>query len=164
VTAQLDTIAWKLTTNGSYSANSAYKIQFQGSYANHDWKRIWTAKVDGKCKLFGWLILQNRMWTADRIVKHGGDANSICVLCRTHPETALHMLATCSYSKQVWQGLSAWTGTALCRPPHHSYRRAEDLVEKHARRPKSDATNHLHESSIEWRYLPSSLWNLSRLR
>jgi hypothetical protein len=93
VTAQPDTIAWKLTTNGSYSANSAYKIQFQGSYANHDWKRIWTAKVDGKCKLFGWLILQNRMWTADRIVKHGGDANSICVLCRTHPETALHMLA-----------------------------------------------------------------------
>jgi hypothetical protein len=123
VTAQPDTIAWKLTTNGSYSANSAYKIQFQGSYANHDWKRIWTAKVDEKCKIFGWLILQNRMWTADRIVKHGGDANSICVICRTHPETALHMLATWSYSKQVWQGLSAWTGTALCRPPHHSYRR-----------------------------------------
>jgi hypothetical protein len=53
LTVQPDTIAWKLTANGSYSANSAYKIQFQGSYADHDWKRLWAAKVEGKCKNFG---------------------------------------------------------------------------------------------------------------
>jgi hypothetical protein len=63
------------------------------------------------------------MWTADRIMKHGGEANPIYVLCHTHSETAMHMIATCPYSKQVWHGLSGWTGTTLRRPPQHSYRR-----------------------------------------
>jgi hypothetical protein len=123
LTAQPDAIAWKITANGSFSTNSVYNFQFFGSYADHDWTRLWAAKAEGKCKMFCRLILQNRMWTADRIVKHGGEANPICVLCHTHPETTMHMLATCPYSKQVWHGLSGWTGMTLRRRPHHSYRR-----------------------------------------
>jgi hypothetical protein len=44
VTAQPDTIAWKLMANGSYSANSAYNIQFQAPL---------DGKVEEKCKNFG---------------------------------------------------------------------------------------------------------------
>jgi hypothetical protein len=44
--------------------------------------------------------------TADRIVNHGGHANSVCTLCRTNTETHLHMVAKCSYAKAVWQKIA----------------------------------------------------------
>jgi hypothetical protein len=34
-----------------------------------------------ECMAFSWLVLQNKLWTADRILRHGGQANAICQLC-----------------------------------------------------------------------------------
>jgi hypothetical protein len=38
-----------------------------GSSADYDWGSLWKTKTEQKCKLFGWPILQNKLWTADRI-------------------------------------------------------------------------------------------------
>jgi hypothetical protein len=43
-------------------------------------------------KVFAWLILQNRLWTTDRVVKYGGQTNSVCKLYNTKDQSALHML------------------------------------------------------------------------
>jgi hypothetical protein len=118
-----DDISWKFMANGQHSANSAYHEQFQGSFADHDWTKLWATKVEGKCKMFCWLILQNILWTTDRIVKHGGTANPICQICHMYPETPLHLLSTCPYSKQVWQGLVNWMGMSLHRLLTHNYRK-----------------------------------------
>jgi hypothetical protein len=72
--------------------------------------------------MFCWLILQNKLWTTYTVVKHDGQANQICQLCRTKKESALHMLAQCSYSKSVWSGLAQWIGTQLQPSPTRSYR------------------------------------------
>jgi hypothetical protein len=123
LTNHADDISWRFTANGTYTTRSAYSIQFAGSFADYEWEGIWRAKVENKCKLFCWLIMQNKLWTADRLIKHGGQANTICQLCRSQQESALHLLAQCSYSQLVWSGLSAWLGASLQPPPTSSYRR-----------------------------------------
>jgi hypothetical protein len=39
------------------------------------------------------------------------------VLCYTHPETALHMLAECPDAIAVWLGLQEWLGFSFQDPP-----------------------------------------------
>jgi hypothetical protein len=86
-----------------------------------------------------WLLLQNKMWTADRILKHGGQANAICQLCRTRPETMVHMMTQC-FSKQIWMQLEPWTGTTMQPPPCSTYRPA-GMVDKSDRGRNGGATN-----------------------
>lgn len=45
---------------------------FIGSFADHDWARIWKLEVEPKCHLFTCLLLQWRLPTADRIIRQGG--------------------------------------------------------------------------------------------
>lgn len=47
------------------------------------------AEVQGepKCKFFSWLLLQNKLWIAGRIIKNSGQANPVCQLCHTTNET-----------------------------------------------------------------------------
>jgi hypothetical protein len=112
--------------NGNYSSHSAYEMQFHGSHTDYEWHRVWSAKVQTKCKLFVWLLLQNRLWTADRLNNHGRQTNTICRLCHTHAETALHMMASCPFARSIWQGLQAWLGTGLRAPPAQHYRRLKN--------------------------------------
>jgi hypothetical protein len=65
----------------------------------------------------GRLILQNRLKTADRIIKNGGNAHPICQMCCTHNETSSHMLISCPFSRSVWHGLKEWLGAELLPPP-----------------------------------------------
>jgi hypothetical protein len=64
-----DTISWKLIKDGSYSAASAYKMQFEGTTLTTMEPAIWKAWTPPKCKLFAWLVLQNRVWMADRLAR-----------------------------------------------------------------------------------------------
>jgi hypothetical protein len=109
-------ITWKFNANGRFSTSSAYRVQFIGSYADHDWSKLWQAKVENKCKFHLWILLQNRLWTADRINRHGGQMDVICQLCKTHPESVIHMVAHCSFTKQLWMELALWLGITPTLP------------------------------------------------
>ena len=100
------------TPDGNYSSRSAYAVQFRGSHPHPDftWSRIWKLKVENKCKIFLWLLLQRKIMTADRIISRGGQANPICQMCRTRPETILHLAANCSCTQSVWSLISQQTG------------------------------------------------------
>jgi hypothetical protein len=58
-----DTISWKLTSNGQYSAASAYKLQFYGLEESSMYNIIWKAWAPPKVKNHAWLAYQNRLWT-----------------------------------------------------------------------------------------------------
>jgi hypothetical protein len=118
-----DEINWKFSSTGNYSSKSAYKMQYAGTFPDFEWAELWNTKVENKCKFFSWLILQNRLWTPDRILKYGGQPNTICPLCRTILESAVHMAITCTYSRTIWAELAAWLGVNLLPLPHSSYRR-----------------------------------------
>jgi hypothetical protein len=62
-----DGITCKLTNSGEYTAASAYNAQFEGMINSYMMKAVWKTWAPPKCKLFAWLVLQNRVWTADRL-------------------------------------------------------------------------------------------------
>jgi hypothetical protein len=88
-----DEIKWRFSANGNYSSQLTYQVQFSGSVADYEWARLWSTKAENKCKMFCWLILQNKLWTADRVLKHGGHANQICQLCRTQSQRCTYRLS-----------------------------------------------------------------------
>lgn len=49
---QDDEISWNHTNNTVYSAKSAYRSQFIGSYSDANYDKLWKAKVEGKCNFF----------------------------------------------------------------------------------------------------------------
>jgi hypothetical protein len=117
-------IKWRLTRNDKYSTSSAYAAQFFGSFPDYNWSSMWKTKIENKCKVWAWLILQNRLKTAVRIIKNGGNANLTCQLCCAHNETSSHMLISCPFFRSVWHGLKEWLGAELLpSPPTQHYRR-----------------------------------------
>ncbi|PNT69904.1 hypothetical protein BRADI_2g02653v3, partial [Brachypodium distachyon] len=51
-----DTISWKLTSSGKYSAKSAYIAQFQGLTCQPFNLFIWKVWAPEKCRFFAWLL------------------------------------------------------------------------------------------------------------
>ena len=83
---------------------SAYIIQFEGSCRASFDKFIWNSDAPGKSKVFGWLALLGRCNTADVLAKKGWPHDSACTLCAGPMEDAAHLLASCPFSVQIWQG------------------------------------------------------------
>jgi hypothetical protein len=103
-----DDISWKLTSNGQYSTASAYKLQFFGLVDSSLYKIVWKAWATPKAKNHGWLALQNRLWTADRLRKRGWDNCGLCPLCKQTEETNNHLFVHCRFSVRVWELLKEW--------------------------------------------------------
>ena len=77
---------------------------------------IWKAWALPKCKFFAWLVTQDRVWTSDRLMRRGWPQSPACPLCRNAPETALHLLAECRYTKRVWNLIADWLAQPTLRP------------------------------------------------
>jgi hypothetical protein len=103
-----DDISWKLTSNGQYSMASAYKLQFFGLVESSLYKIVWKAWATPKAKNHGWLALQNRLWTADRLRKRGWDNYGLCPLYKQTEETNNHLFVHCRFSVRVWELLKDW--------------------------------------------------------
>lgn len=103
-----DQITWRFASNGQYSAKSAYRIQFEGAVGTNFENIIWNAWAPPKCKFYSWLIIQNRVWTADRLQARQWPNQLLCPLCRSVPETVIHLLAHCRLSKRIWSSIEAW--------------------------------------------------------
>ena len=63
-----------------------------------------------KCNFFAWLILQNKVWMADRLTRRGWPNCGLCHLCKREPETAMHLMFKCRYSLRIWHGIQGWLG------------------------------------------------------
>jgi hypothetical protein len=100
-----DDITWKFTDSGLYTAASAYKAQFEGMVYSFMMEAVWKNWAPPKYKLFDWLILQNRVWTADRLQKRGWPNCGNCQLCKREPETAAHLLFKCRFSLRIWNSI-----------------------------------------------------------
>jgi hypothetical protein len=97
-----DSIVWNLTTDGKYSARSAYEVQFIGRISKPHLEQVWKIHADGKVQFFLWLFLQNRKWTAERLRARGLAHDNECSLCDQDLETAKHLALDCPYTKEVW--------------------------------------------------------------
>lgn len=77
-----DDISWKHTTSGHYSVTSAYNAQLLGLIFTFSPMEHAVWKAPPKTKLFAWLAIQDRIWTADRLAKRGWPNCGLCPLCR----------------------------------------------------------------------------------
>jgi hypothetical protein len=103
-----DSIIWRWTASGSYSTRSAYRIQFKGSYGIFNSKLIWKAQAENKCKVFAWILVQEKILTAENLQKRGWPHQDHCVLCDGPLETCLHLSPLCPFAKVVWTQILTW--------------------------------------------------------
>jgi hypothetical protein len=96
------------TPTVKYSATSAYQIQFMGHTCFNLKALIWKPCGSSKCKLFAWLIIRNRLWTSDRLAARGWLHSPSCPLCKRHSKTPHHIIASCPYSRRIWDALASW--------------------------------------------------------
>jgi hypothetical protein len=111
-----DTIVWTQTSHGLYTTSSAYKAQFTDCPATPDLASIWKAWAPPKCNFFAWLILQDRVWTCDRLACRGWDHSPTCPLCGRTLETAHHLLVDCRYMRRLWTEIARWIGLPDLHP------------------------------------------------
>lgn len=101
-----DSIGWNFSVDGSYSARSAYSVHFVQSISQPLLSSVWSIKGEGKVRFFLWLLLQNRLWTADRLAARGWPHNALCLLCDQVQEGAAHLMIHCVFAKEVWHASS----------------------------------------------------------
>lgn len=102
-----DTIRWWWTPNGECTTQSAYHIQFEGSYSKLRLMPIWRSGAEPKCHFFAWTLLHKKILTANNLMKHNWSNDPICKLYGIKPETLDHLCKDWPYSKQIWSYLKA---------------------------------------------------------
>jgi hypothetical protein len=111
-----DDIVWKFANNGQYSAASAYELQIHGLvYSDMD-TVVWKAWASPKVKHHAWIALQNRLWTADRLQKHGWPNCGNFPLCKEVTETTNYFFVLCRFTIRIWELLKEWLGLQDIHP------------------------------------------------
>lgn len=96
-----DTFAWRWSSDGVYTASSAYAAMFAGSSTPLGAKLIWKTTAPPRVRFF-WLVLHGHCWTAHCQRRHGLQDTDDCILCDQAPETMDHILLGCVFSREVW--------------------------------------------------------------
>ena len=111
-----DSIVWKFTKDGTYSASSAYKAQFEGLTSSDMVQSVWKMWAPPRCKFFAWLVLQNRIWTSDRLTRRGWPNCGLCPLCKQTQESAAHLFFQCRFTLRIWRIILSWLGMHYITP------------------------------------------------
>lgn len=113
---QEDKITWAHTSDGCYTARSAYELQFMGSIASATAQVTWRTKAPPKCRFFVWLMVKNRIWTAARLQLREWPNDYFCQLCWRNLETTSHLFQDCCFTKLIWEKVSNWISATAMSP------------------------------------------------
>jgi hypothetical protein len=64
-----DSTSWKWSANGKFSVASAYDCQFAGSMTTFLAPDVWSAFSEPRRKFFVWLVIHDRVLTANNMIK-----------------------------------------------------------------------------------------------
>ncbi|KAM0921177.1 hypothetical protein ACQ4PT_007069 [Festuca glaucescens] len=99
---EADAFRWKWSAARVFSARSAYQVFFIGRTTLPGAAQLWNAFAPLRFKVFGWLALRGRCWSADRMARHGLTCHLTCPLCGIEDETLNHILLQCRYARAIW--------------------------------------------------------------
>lgn len=69
-----------------------------------DWRRrICNSKASPKSTFIGWLAVQNRLATKDRLISWNLSIDVRCGLCQMADESLTHLFFSCHFSEEVWK-------------------------------------------------------------
>ena len=103
-----DSIVWSWTADGKYSTCSAYRIQFFGSHCKFQDDLIWKAKAGNKCKVHAWILMHDKILTADNMQKRVWPHQEHRVLCNGPLETRLYLSLLCPFARAIWCQVLSW--------------------------------------------------------
>ncbi|KAM0858778.1 hypothetical protein ACQ4PT_047617 [Festuca glaucescens] len=100
-----DSFAWKFSASDEFATKPTYLACFAGRTAIPAAKELWSSYAPRKHQFFGWLAIQGRCWTADRLQRRGLPNQGVCPLCQTDDEDIDHLLLGCPFAQAVWFNL-----------------------------------------------------------
>lgn len=86
-----DTIHWKLSSDGAYTAKTSYLAKFVGLVRSNLQTIVWRLGPLPSV-FFAWLVTQNRIWTTDILQCRGWPNCNCCPLCSQVQESTTHLL------------------------------------------------------------------------
>ncbi|KAJ3691188.1 hypothetical protein LUZ61_020352 [Rhynchospora tenuis] len=96
-------LTWRWTSQGTYTANSAYKVLADTGVRCLYQARLWKTKVPPKIKIFLWLLLQDRLLTQENLILRGWPTIQSCTTCRSLVmETSIHLFIQCPFAHRLW--------------------------------------------------------------
>lgn len=121
---EADCTVWCWAPDGKYMAKSTYVMLHTGAARFLGHRLIWKTWAPLRVKIFLWLAFRRRHWTANRRRRHRLDARDSCCLCDQEPETIDHIIATCSFTKELWHHIIHTLGRQMPQPqPQPTVRR-----------------------------------------
>jgi hypothetical protein len=108
-----DSIAWKWNPDGVFTVKSAYNAQFIGSYNHINSDFVWRARAEQKCKIFAWILLQDKLLTVNNLATRGWPHQPNCSLCNGPLESGPHLCLHCPFARAVWRQILVWEGLSL---------------------------------------------------
>lgn len=95
-------------------------MQFFGGQSTIYKLIIWKQWAPPQIKVFVWLLLQERIWTADRLQRRGWPNEYFCQLCYRNLEMPLHLFYECRVTKQLWTSVATWLHEPQLQPDQWS--------------------------------------------
>ncbi|KAL9227703.1 hypothetical protein vseg_003358 [Gypsophila vaccaria] len=91
-----------------YTISSGYQWLL-GDHAVVGWdKLIWCRYNQPKHAFLGWLSIQDRLLTKDRLLKMGIVHEATCLLCQEQEESTAHLFFHCPYSRYCVERMQNW--------------------------------------------------------
>lgn len=94
----------------------------------HKWwyNLLWHWHLPPKLKVFGWLVLKNRILTGKNLIKRGLFGPFVCAKCKSDEETVNHLFITCPFAQGIWSNIF-W---GLNIPSIGPFASMEDIIHK----------------------------------
>ncbi|XP_074288554.1 uncharacterized protein LOC141613708 [Silene latifolia] len=97
-----------IDNNGNYSVSSGYKW-LCGQQSKVTWcPVIWTQTSIPKHSFIGWLVVQERLMTRERLLNFGFITDGACLFRQSHLETHQHLMYECKFSQLCWDLIRGW--------------------------------------------------------
>ena len=76
------------------------------------WKKVYSLSfrttLDAKLRQFQYNILNNTVFTNDKLFRFGLSQSSNCTICNEEPESLEHLLSRCKVSSEFWREVLSW--------------------------------------------------------
>ncbi|KAL0365727.1 UNVERIFIED_CONTAM: hypothetical protein Sangu_0670300 [Sesamum angustifolium] len=105
-------MVWHYSRNGFFSVRSAYHLAMTiedrpcssdcGVKESQWWRKVWQARVPNKVKVFVWRACLNALPTGSNLNKRMVGLQAVCPFCHDEADDILHVLAGCTFARQVW--------------------------------------------------------------
>lgn len=87
---------------GNFPARSTYLAFFLGRELMLAAAELWSSWAPLDVKISVWLVLKDRLWTADRLARRLMPHPASCPLCDQVQEDVQHMLLSCPFFRSIW--------------------------------------------------------------